>query len=203
MGGPYPWRQGQSLSGVSGVAQWSPVGDAGKRRAGRRCPLSTSTSDRGRNSLQPRGLALLSDAHSLKRGSSPPNPIPDPLLQGDWAAWWGPVSRAGARRVSQDTVGVPARSPAQEAAVSICMAKRLCLFYPPQVTFLTFVPALAAQQGHHVGQDHADAAWVAGKAAGPKKRSQEQHLLWGSSRTQMQQHSSISAGRESLSPVCS
>lgn len=107
---------------LAGGAKQSQVGNIGKRRAGWRCPLSTSTSKRSRNIPQPWGLVLeLSNTHYLKRESSPQNPIPDRLLQGDWAGRWGPVSRAGMQWVS-----LPTPQP-QEAAVSICTAKCLCL----------------------------------------------------------------------------
>lgn len=88
-------------------AERSQVGNGRKRRAGWRYPVSTSTSKRRRNTPQPWGLFLeLSNAHYLKRESSPQNPVPDPLLTRR-PGW--PV---GSSKQGWDAVGVLAHSPA-------------------------------------------------------------------------------------------
>jgi len=96
----------------------------------------------------------------LLRESSSQNPTTNPFLQGDRAGRWGPVRRAGVQWVSGTRrVSLPAPQP-QEAAVSICTAKRPCLRSSPRATFLKLVPCSgsparsgcgAGPQGHGVG----------------------------------------------------
>lgn len=132
-------------------AEWT--GNAGKIRAGWRCSQSTNTSKRGRNIPQPPGLVLeLSNGHYLKRESSSQSPIPHPLLQGDWAGQWGPVSRDGMQWVSQDTAGVPARSLAPGGSCQHLHGKMpvsllLSLSNIPQISSLLQQPSKVRMQG--------------------------------------------------------
>lgn len=129
--GLHPQQEGQSLN------RGSQAGNARKRRAGWRCPLSKK--QRVRNIPQPpRAAPGAEQCPMFEEGE---------LTQ---AGQWGPVSRAGVQWVSQGTSGVPARSLAPGGSCQHLHGKTPLSLLLSQATFLKLVPHSSnpARSGH-------------------------------------------------------